>query len=151
MALLHPCAQILRSRPRAPLARLPHPPSFAPSPPVGALASRSVSSLWLVTPLNAHRIVRRPRLAALALGWPPAGARLALIVPPSALAVRGISLLAVLAVPSSLFCALSPCGRWGFPSSPRCPLLRLGARVVAVALVGLLGRVCCPPRHAARR
>lgn len=53
-------------------------------------------------------------------------------------------------MPSSLFCALSPWGCWGFPSSPRCPLLRLGARVVAVALVGLLGRVCCPPRHAAR-
>lgn len=141
----------LRGHPRAPLARLPHPSPFAPSPPVGALASRSVSSLWLFTPLNAHRIVRRPRLAALALGWPPVGARLALIVPPSALAVRCISLLAVLALSSSLFCASSPWGCWGFSASPRCPLLRLGARLVAVALVGLLRPVCCRARHAARR
>ena len=85
-------AVYLRGHPRAPLARLPHPSPFAPSPPVGALATRSVSSLGLVSPLNAHRIVRRPRLAALALGWPPAGARLALVVPPSALADRGITL-----------------------------------------------------------
>lgn len=140
----------LRGRPRAPLACLPLPSPFAPSPPVGALASRSVSSLWLVTPLNALRIVRRPRLPASRSPRAAAGARLALVVPPSALAVRWNTLAAVVARHDRLFSLSSPWGLCCFSASPPCPRLRPGAVVVAVALVGLLGRVCCPPRHAAR-
>ena len=62
-------------------ARHPHPSPFAPSPPVGALANRSVCTISHGYALKRDRLLRRPRLGGFELPR-AAGARLALVVPP---------------------------------------------------------------------
>ena len=53
--------------------------------------------------------------------------------------------------PSSFVCLSAPWGCCSFSASSFPPCLRAGGSSSAVALVGLLGLVCCQPRHSARR
>lgn len=130
---------MLRGHPRAPKARLPHPPPFAPSPPLGALAIRSVSALSLDCALERDTLLRRPRLGV----GPPfprlrvRGWRLSFPPPRSPRCFN--TLAAVVAHHHRCWAGLALSGRdWLFAPCGR------------VALVGLLGPVCCRARHSAR-
>ena len=106
---------------RVRFARHPHPSPFAPSPPVGALASRSVGFPW---------VPDRPRFlialcAVLGWGWaplpPPAGARLPLSFPPPR-SPRCFNTLAVpIAMPSSSLGSIIALGHDTLGASLRLP------------------------------
>lgn len=145
-------ALALRTRPcsfvatRVRFARHPHPSPFAPSPPVGALASRSVGY---------PRVLDRPRFVIAMSALLAGGFRnLPPLVRPG-LAHRSAAAFfntpaAVVARHDRLFSWSSPWGLCCFSASPPCPRLRPGAVVVAVGLVGLLRPVCCRARRGAR-